>query len=181
MNLYKLRKIFLFIPDAVQRKLSPIKYAKRKGVNIKGNVRLYGKQSWGTEPWMITLGNNVHITNNVSFVTHDGGTLILRKYVPDLELSSPIKIGDDVYIGINSIVLPGVSIGNNVIIAAGSVVTKDVPDNCVYGGVPAKFIKTVDDYFDKAKENSLHLGHLSAIEKEKELKRLFFSNSEEGL
>ncbi|MCS5422121.1 MULTISPECIES: acyltransferase [Psychrilyobacter] len=173
MNIYRLRKIFLFIPDTIQRKLNPLKFAKRKGVNIKGNVKLYGRQNWGTEPWMITLGNNVYITNNVSFLTHDGGTLILRQYVPDLELSSPIAVGDDVYIGINSVILPGVSIGNNVIVAAGSVVTRDIPDNSVYGGVPAKFIKTVDEYFEKAKKNSLHLGHLSAIEKEKELKKLF--------
>lgn len=58
-----------------------------------------------------------------------------------------VIIGDDVWIGGNCTILPGVTIGNNVIIAAGAVVTKDVPDNCVVAGVPAKKIKelVVDD------------------------------------
>ncbi|MFV0364602.1 MAG: sugar O-acetyltransferase [Suipraeoptans sp.] len=57
--------------------------------------------------------------------------------------SSPIKIGDDVWIGGNCTILPGVTIGNNVIVAAGAVVTKDVPDNCVVAGIPAKKIRTL--------------------------------------
>lgn len=56
---------------------------------------------------------------------------------------TPVKIGNDVWIGGNCTILPGVTIGNNVVIAAGAVVTKDVPDNCVAGGVPAKIIKTI--------------------------------------
>lgn len=55
------------------------------------------------------------------------------------------RIGDNVYICANSSVIGNVTIGNNVIIGAGSVVTKDVPDNCVYAGNPAKFIKNIDD------------------------------------
>ena len=60
---------------------------------------------------MITLGNNVHITDGVKFITHDGGTLIYRQYVPDLEITKPIKIGDNVYIGNNLIILQGVTKG----------------------------------------------------------------------
>lgn len=58
---------------------------------------------------------------------------------------TPVKIGNDVWIGGNCTILPGVTIGNNVVIAAGAVVTKDVPDNCVVGGVPAKIIKTIEN------------------------------------
>ena len=58
-----------------------------------------------------------------------------------LRNSKPVNIGDDVWIGGNVTILPGVNIGNNVIIAAGAVVTKDIPDNCVVGGVPARKIK----------------------------------------
>lgn len=60
---------------------------------------------------MITLGNNAHITDGVKFITHDGGTLIYRQYVPDLEITKPIKIGDNVYIGNNVIILQGVTKG----------------------------------------------------------------------
>ncbi|MGL9730996.1 sugar O-acetyltransferase [Enterococcus sp. DIV0756] len=57
--------------------------------------------------------------------------------------ASPITIGDDVWIGGNCTILPGVSIGNNVVIAAGAVVTKDIESNCIAGGVPAKIIRKI--------------------------------------
>lgn len=59
--------------------------------------------------------------------------------------AKPVKIGNDVWIGGNCTILPGVIIGNNVIIGAGAIVTKDVPDNCVVGGVPARKIKELED------------------------------------
>ena len=130
---------------------------------------LYGRTSWSTEPWIITLGNNVHITEGVRFITHDGGTLLYRDKVPDLEITKPIKVGDNVYIGNNVILLPGVTIGNNVIIGAGAVVSKDIPDNSVAVGVPARVIKTADEYFEKIQRESLHLGNLKGQEKDKAL------------
>lgn len=60
-------------------------------------------------------------------------------------IAKPIHIGDDVWIGGNCTILPGVTIGNNVVVAAGAVVTKDIPDNCVVGGVPASVIKNIED------------------------------------
>ena len=60
-------------------------------------------------------------------------------------VAKPITIGNDVWIGGNCTILPGVTIGNNVVIAAGAVVTKDIPDNCVVGGVPAKVIKEIEN------------------------------------
>lgn len=151
------------------RKIHPLKYAKKAGVNIKGSLHIYGTISWGTEPWIITVGDNVHITDGVRFVTHDGGTLIFRKDIPDLEITKPITIGDNVYIGNNAFILPGVNIGSNVVIGACSVVSKDVPDNSVYAGVPAHFIKSIDEYLEKLKSESLHLGHLRGREKDKAL------------
>jgi acetyltransferase-like isoleucine patch superfamily enzyme len=75
---------------------------------------------FGSDPYLITTGDNVHIAKGVSFITHDGGTLILRKEVPGLELTAPISIGNDVYVGVNAIILAGVSIGNRCIIGAGA-------------------------------------------------------------
>ena len=77
-----------------------------------------------------------------------------------MEITKPIIIGNNVYIGNNVILLPGVTIGNNVIIGAGSVVSKNVQDNSVIAGVPAKVIKSTNEYFEKIKKESLHLGHL---------------------
>ncbi len=155
------------------KKFKPYKYALKSGVNFRGKVKIFGKVTWGTEPWIITIGNNVVITDDVKFITHDGGTMMFRNRVPDLEITKPITIGNDVYIGNNVIILPGVEIGNNVIIGAGAVITKNIPNNSVVAGVPAKVIKSTDEYFEKIKKESLHLGHLTGKEKDKELMKYY--------
>ncbi len=148
---------------------NPVKYAQKIGVNFKGGVHIYGNVDWSTEPWIITVGDNVHITDGVKFITHDGGTLLFRDRVPDLEITKPIVIGDNVYFGNNVIVLPGVTIGSNVVVGAGAVVSKDISDNSVVVGVPARVIKTAEEYFEKLQRESLHLGHLKGQEKDKKL------------
>ena len=62
-----------------------------------------------------------------------------------LGISEPITIGSDVWIGGNCTILPGVTIGNNVVVAAGAVVTKDVADNCIVGGVPAQILRMIEN------------------------------------
>lgn len=155
-------------------KLNPVKYARKVGVHAGEDLHIYGNayKMFGTEPWAITLGNNVHITDEVRFINHDGGTLIFRHLVPDLEITKKIKVGNNVYFGIRSIIMPGVTIGNNCVIGAGSIVTRDIPDNSVAVGVPARVIKSSDEYFEKLQKESLHLGHLSWKEKDDALRAL---------
>lgn len=150
-------------------RIRPVKYAKKIGVIFSSGLHIYGRVEWSTEPWIITLGENVYITDGVKFVTHDGATLLFRDRIPDLELTKPIKVGSNVYFGNNAVILPGVTIGSNVIIGAGAVVTKDIPDNSVAVGVPARVVKTADEYLEKAKAASLHLGHLKGREKDRAL------------
>lgn len=128
-----------------------VEFARKKGVQVGKGCRLYIK-SWGTEPFLITIGNNVTITSGVKIITHDGSTSLVfdgqgyryQKYLP-------VKIGDNVFIGVNTIILPGVTIGNNVVVAAGSVVTSDLVSGAVYAGVPAKKISTFEYYTNKIK------------------------------
>lgn len=164
LNISKIRrKIIQILSDSVR-------YAKRIGVNFNdGDIFLYGKISWGTEPWIISLGKNVHITDGVKFITHDGGVLLFRNNTPDLEITKPIIIGSDVYIGNNAILMPGVTVGNKVVIGAGAVVTKNIPCNSVAAGIPARVIKTADEYFEKLQQESLHLGHLKGQKKDRAL------------
>lgn len=96
-----------------------------------------------------------------------------RNRVSDLEITKPIKIGDDVYIGNNVLLLPGVKIGSNVVIGAGAIVSRDIPDNSVAVGIPAKVIKTADEYFDKIQKESLHLGNLKGEEKDRALMKYY--------
>ena len=154
-------------------KYKPVEYARWVGVNIGKNPHFYGPTSWGTEPWLITIGDNVHITGNCKFINHDGGTLIFRDKIPDLEITKPIVVGNNVYIGEETMILPGAHIGNNCVIGARSVVTKDIPDNSVAAGVPARVIKTTDQYLQKLKRESLHLGHLKGKEKDLALREYY--------
>lgn len=171
--LRKFRKIYRVIYKKVVGNINPQKYAKKIGVNIQGKVYVVGSVYWNSEPWIITLGDNVHITDGVKFITHDGGARLLRPKVPDVEVTKPIVVKNNVFIGNNVIILPGVTVGNNVVIGAGAVVTKDVPDNSVVAGVPARVIKTIDEYFEKLQRESSHLGHLTGEEKDRALMKYY--------
>lgn len=108
-----------------------------------------------SEPYLVSIGDNVKITANVRFVTHDVIQTMLKlskKYPYDpnnLYYMGKIEIGNNVVIGANSTILYDVKIGNDVIVAAGSVVTKDVPDGCIVGGNPAKVIGTTKALAEK--------------------------------
>lgn len=145
------------------------------GVSLGENLNIYGNplEIFGTEPWCISLGDNVDITREVLFVTHDEGTLLFRDRVPTLEVTNKIKVVNNVYIGIGSIILRGVNIGDNCIIAAGSIFSKDVKSNSVYGGVQAKRIKSIEEYFKGIEKMSLGLGHLKGKSKDDALKKCF--------
>lgn len=86
----------------------------------------------------VMIGPNTLITT----VNHPITPMGRRRH---LGIAKPVVIGNDVWIGGNVTILPGVRIGNNVVIAAGAVVTKDIPDNCVAGGVPARVIKEIEN------------------------------------
>ena len=82
-------------------------YARRIGVNAGDGFHVYGDVVWSTEPWIITVGDNVHITDGVRFETHDGGTLLFRSEIPDLEVTRPIVLGSNVYVGNCAIIMGG--------------------------------------------------------------------------
>ena len=104
----------------------------------------------------VHIGNHVMIGPGTSIITvnHPLSPAGRRKH---LGIGKPIHIGNDVWIGCNCTILPGVTIGNNVIVAAGAVVTKDVPDNSLVGGVPAKLIKSLEnDIVEQNSSEELH-------------------------
>lgn len=92
----------------------------------------------------VYIGNNVMIGPN-TLITTVGHPLSPKGRRQYHAFAQPVRIGNDVWIGGNVTILPGVTIGNNVVVAAGAVVTKDVPDNTLVGGVPARKIKETED------------------------------------
>jgi len=145
----------------------PAAYFRAQGVRLGKNGRFFGVQPnmFGSEPYLVEIGDNYFITDGVRFITHDGSCLILRQKHPDIDVIAPIKIGSNVFIGMNSLILAGVTIGDNVIIGAGSVVTKDVESGWVVAGVPAKKIKTVEEFEKQALQRSLNCKRMSPEDK----------------
>ena len=90
----------------------------------------------------VCIGNNVNLAQGITVTALNHNFEDTTRRIDEQGISTkPVVISDDVWIGANAVILPGVTIGRHVVVAAGAVVTKDVPDNCVVGGVPAKVIK----------------------------------------
>jgi acetyltransferase-like isoleucine patch superfamily enzyme len=107
---------------------------------------------FGSEPFLISIGKHVTIAARVAFITHDGGTWVFRDQAKYREVIKygRIVIHDNCFIGYGSTIMPGVSIGRNAVVAAHSVVTKDVPPDTVVGGAPARTLMSVEEYAEKA-------------------------------
>ena len=117
-----------------------------------------------TDPQYVRLGSNVRLSGCVLF-GHDGSVnMLAAAYGGLLDHVGRIDIRDNVFIGHGAIVLPGVTIGPNAIVAAGAVVTKDVPENCIAAGVPARPIAPLDEYVERLKASTAVLpwAHLLA-------------------
>ncbi|WP_285060291.1 acyltransferase [Pedobacter ginsengisoli] len=118
------------------------------GVTLGSNNRIY-TTDWGSEPFLITIGNFVTIANGVKFITHDGAAGLMKDQKGRRYYFNRITIGNNVFLGLDSIIMPGVKIENNVIVAAGSVVTKSIPEGSIVAGVPAKIIGSFDELKEK--------------------------------
>lgn len=126
------------------------KVARWLGVSIGKNCRILTTK-FGSEPWLITIGDNVTVSFDVVFINHDGVGWLFKDENGRRYKYSKIRVGDNCFIGAQSIILPGVCIGNNCVIGAGSVLTKSVPDGCVVAGNPARYITTYDELMARIK------------------------------
>lgn len=134
---------------------NPVRYARKIGVNLidEKDIKLLST-NFGSEPWLITIGKHVELSGNVVFITHDGATWVFRNGDQSDKYKNVIRYGkiiikDNCFIGMNSVILPGITIGPNAIVGAGSILTKNVPPNSVYAGNPAHYICSVDEYAEK--------------------------------
>ena len=137
-----------------------IKYLRSHGCEIGEGCRFFAPRTTVIDLRMdcISIGKNTKITSGVVILAHDFSPSVLIHTHHDILLAGGKRttIGDNCFIGVNAIILPGKHIGNNCIIGTGAVVTTDIPDNMVVAGNPAKVIMTVDEYYQKRKKSQLN-------------------------
>jgi acetyltransferase-like isoleucine patch superfamily enzyme len=138
--------------------------------NIGKNVKMVGPINFGSEPYLITIGDDTTISFDCAFVTHDAATRVIRNLPgqnKETVIYGPIKVGKNCFIGCRTVVLPNVTIGDNCIIGAGSIVNKSIPENSVAAGQPCKVICTLDEYIEKHKDDFMYIVSKPFNEKKK--------------
>lgn len=169
--------------ERVFRKLyntAVVRTAKKQGMKVGKNVRFLGNHNFGSEPFLIEIGDNVTVSSNVTFVNHDGGIAVFKKlYKPQYEKVlkfGKITIHDNCFIGTGTIIMPGVEIGPNSVIGAGSIVTKNVQPETVVAGTPIRKIYTLEEYASKSKKECFSYNHENYKKNKREELMKVFSN-----
>lgn len=177
--------IYKFLSKFLGHKII-IQYYRKLGMTIGEDTHIFSRLI-SSEPFLISIGKNVTISTGVSLLTHDAsvGAIVGRHVYSDIV--GPITIGNNCFIGANSIILPGVRIPDNSIVAAGSVVTKTVvnhltnkapqDEGIIIGGNPAVYICKTNDFLKKRKNNFLKLHGLSLTDR----KNIIMNNKEKWI
>ena len=139
---------------------------RRMGVTMGKNCRI-NCMSFSPESYLIELGDDVVIGQNVFLITHEGSICVFQRENPNIDLFGPIKIGSNTFVGMNSLILPNSTIGENCVIGAGTVVRGNIPDNSVVMGNPAKVVMTTDHYRKLTFNNPVLYDYKTLTEKEK--------------
>lgn len=119
---------------------------KSRGLRVGSNTAIHGGcHIDGGWPWLISIGDHVTISTNVTILAHDASPNIVGQATK----LGRVRIGNHVFIGTGTVILCGVTLGDNVVVGAGSVVAGDLPGNAVYAGVPARRLCSIEEYREK--------------------------------
>lgn len=141
-----------------------------EGLHAEEGVSVMGGVNFGSEPYLITLRRQCRISFAVSFITHDGGTWAFRDYLSDYQeiiKFGSIEVGEGAFVGANSTIMPGVKIGHHSVVGVGSIVTKSIPPETVWAGVPARQICTLEEYAKRCYEKMPQAFDLEVYRKDK--------------
>ena len=146
------------------------------GLKLGRNVDLVSVPNFGSEPYLISIGDNTTVSFDCVFVTHDAATRVIRN-LPDgnkeTVIYGTITIGNNCFVGCRTTIIGGVEIGDNSIIGACSLVNRSIPSGVIAAGVPAKVICTLEQYRKKHEDDFLYMVSLPHEEKKKFLLRHF--------
>lgn len=135
----------------------------KKGIVIGSDFRT-STNIRTAEPYLIEIGNNVTISHDVDFITHDNS--VCKIFGVDNDLYGCIRIGDNCFIGAHAILMYGITIADNVIVATSSVVTKSiVEEGVIVAGNPARIVGRWADFKKKTSNSIIYTGNLSELEK----------------
>lgn len=123
-------------------------YFRKQGARVGKDCRIQIR-GLGSEPFLISIGNHCTIAGGVAFATHDGAAWLFSAEDPTLQRFGRIEVLDNCFIGMGAILLPGIRIGPNSVVGAGSVVTRDVPPGMVVAKNPAVPVSTIENYREK--------------------------------
>jgi len=137
--IFRIRRLIVEKSGSEQK----INFLRKQGMKIGENCYI-DTLAFSTEPYLIEIGDHVGISDGTVFITHDAGIRCFRQDFPEDDIFGKIKIGNNVFIGINCTLLPNTLIGDNCIIGAGSVVRGRFPENSVIIGNPAKVLMNMN-------------------------------------
>ena len=150
LKLYFIKARMKFLPFLAKKYDMNI-ILESQGIQVGKGTIFYGPETMQIDrsrPYLLTIGEYCKITSGVTILTHDYSRSVLRRaYGEVIGEGRRTTIGNNVFIGMNAIILMGTQIGDNVIIGAGSVVNGTIPSNVVVAGNPAKVIRTLDEHY----------------------------------
>jgi len=140
---------------------------RRRGVAVGERCRIYSSLAT-TEPWLISIGDDVGIAGGVVLLTHDGAARQLRSRRPNIQTLGRIRVGNRCFIGQNAILVPGTTLGDDCIVGAGAVVGGTIPPNSLVVGNPARVVGRASLYLERLMqhEDSLDTFGLPKAERE---------------
>ncbi len=150
-----------------------INYLRKRGMKIGSGCQI--NTLLFSEPFLVEIGNHVAIAGGTEFITHDGAIWCFRDEIKDGDIFGKIKVGNNVFIGNNCVLLPNTTIGDNCIIGIGSIVRGQFPENSVIIGNPAKVIyqTNIQRLMYKQNKGLLITHNLSESEKNEVIKNHF--------
>jgi acetyltransferase-like isoleucine patch superfamily enzyme len=148
-----IRRTLNLVVNTARLHQDPVRYFRNQGVEIGEGVEIFGANlfTFGSEPYLVSIGNQVTISHNVDFITHDGGLRVARARYPGAYLYGRIQVADYCFIGARCVLLQGARVGKGTVIGSGSIVTGEIPPGVVAIGAPARPIKSVDEYIEGEK------------------------------